>query len=101
MTLSWKPWVLVVALFGGTAWADRTITIDGLDPDWAGVPTCYTEVKGDRLQQIDLLRVCLENNNGAAAPAAGSLFTFFEAQSTWPNTAAWFGTLVDVDNNGS
>ena len=43
--------------------ADRAITVDGNDADWAGATTCMTEPAGDGAGGVDCNGACVTNDN--------------------------------------
>jgi hypothetical protein len=90
---------LGLAAAAAAARADAPIAADGLDGDWASTKTCFPEVSGDVNRQIDLDRVCLENDNDSKN--AGSLFLLMGAASTWPSQLqVSYGFGLDFDKNG-
>ncbi|MFZ5471913.1 MAG: PQQ-binding-like beta-propeller repeat protein [Myxococcota bacterium] len=79
--------------------ADTNITVDGNDPDWAAVTSCINEPTGDGRTGIDLIRVCVENNNTAGSN--GYLFSLYELKSARPtNTDTYFGVFIDKNDDG-
>ncbi|MHB8876856.1 MAG: hypothetical protein ACYC8T_24430, partial [Myxococcaceae bacterium] len=89
----------LAALIPGAAAADANINVDGVDPDWAGVTSCWSEPPGDGNQGVDLIRVCSENNNTAGDN--GYLFQLFESQTAKPtNVDTYFGFSFDRNNDG-
>jgi len=90
---------LLLLLLPGLALADAGITVDGLTRDWAGTRTCFPEVTGDANGQVDLHRVCLQNDNSSGS--AGSLFLLMEAASPFSSQLAIsYGYGLDHNSNG-
>lgn len=89
-----------VALASSAAHADRTINVDGDSGDWAGVTSCFSEPRHDSPSSVDLVEVCLENDNSSGNN--GNLYTFFNAANPIPTKEdTWFGFSIDVNNDGA
>ncbi|HVE85594.1 MAG TPA: hypothetical protein VND93_22225, partial [Myxococcales bacterium] len=89
----------LLLLLPGLALAGAGITVDGQNGDWAATRTCFPQVTGDGLQQVELDKVCLENDGSSSN--AGSLFLLMESPTTWPSDLEIrYGFGLDQDKNG-
>lgn len=88
----------VFVLFAArTANADANIIVDGLPGDWVASPTCFDETQGDGVGNIDLVGMCIENNNSVGD--VGSLFAIFENKSN-SISEGLFGLIIDINADG-
>ncbi len=90
----------IVLLVPLSASADRNITVDGNNADWAGVTSCFNEPPNDSPPNgVELSRVCIENNNSSGNN--GYLFVLFESPNALPTgRETWWGFSLDKNNDG-
>jgi hypothetical protein len=91
--------VITSLIAAARAFADATITIDGMNSDWAGTTTCESDPLGDGSNGIDLTRVCQDNDNSSGNN--GYLYALFEATNGFGTVAdRYFGYYYDKNNDG-
>lgn len=95
------PRALVIAgvLAAGAALADRNITVNGYNNDWAGATTCTQEASNDGSPGLELLRTCMTNNNSSGSN--NFLFVEYETRNN-RNTKnhTYYGFNFDKTDDG-